>query len=119
MPIKITTKAKQKELKKESPHPFRWVWMAFGIIVIGIIIIVVGIMYFRGNQSSGSPCLEKLASLPICLSENGNWNSEAKNLLASEYGFDTNCLKPGGELDGSSWKADETHFNCGRMPIIQ
>ncbi|MBI5224777.1 hypothetical protein HY989_02815 [Candidatus Micrarchaeota archaeon] len=96
----------------------------FSMLIVGVAFILVlswiGISILRGATIADAPltgnCRAQIASVKVCLIESGEWNSDLKNLKADDYGVSKTCLKPNGPLEGTPYKADETHFNCGPKP---
>ncbi|MEK6843708.1 MAG: hypothetical protein AABY04_04415 [Candidatus Micrarchaeota archaeon] len=97
----------------------------FIIVIVGVAIVLVlswvGITILRSDHAFSTSfnqnlCKAQIERVSACLKESGEWNSELKNLKADDYGVSLECLKTNGPLEGTPWKADETHFNCGPKP---
>lgn len=72
-----------------------------------------------GNYVSMAQCKAQVATVGACYTAQGNWDSNGcgiEGCLASYYGLNDKCLIDGGPLEDTSWKKDETHFNCGLQP---
>ncbi|MEK6954778.1 MAG: hypothetical protein AABX01_07230 [Candidatus Micrarchaeota archaeon] len=126
-------------LRTDSSYSNSWVFLVFFIsgiyflqkksisgldllvfFVIGLIALPFSI---TGNGGIGEPrilravCLAQIAQVPNCYFENKTWNPSPTGLLASSYGVNPKCLTtPEYGLDGTRWKQDNAHFNCGPQP---
>jgi hypothetical protein len=93
--------------------------------MIGILLAVVFLLVFIATPENRncvdrlqrSMCLAQIAKASPCYTNSGEWNSTPANLLASDFDMPAEkCLGANGGLNGTAWKKDETHFNCGPKP---
>ncbi|MBI5225301.1 hypothetical protein HY989_05520 [Candidatus Micrarchaeota archaeon] len=74
---------------------------------------------YPAGRVQNAECLVSLAQMNPCYDERGAWNPQGcgtDGCIAANYGLLESCLKPTGPLEGTPWKKDETHFNCGTQP---
>ncbi|MFH1443303.1 MAG: hypothetical protein ABIG96_04685 [Candidatus Micrarchaeota archaeon] len=64
-------------------------------------------------------CMAQIARMSQCYDSNGDWNPNgcgSEGCLSAENGLTPECLTGRLGLNGTPWKRDETHFNCGSQP---
>ncbi|MFH1257481.1 MAG: hypothetical protein ABIG96_01190 [Candidatus Micrarchaeota archaeon] len=91
----------------------------FGVIALLVLLIAFIMTPPKSPYSEIFPkaeCLYPVVRAAACYNSDGSWNSGASNIDAVKYQLPEKCLMYGGALDGTPWKSDETHFNCGPPP---
>ncbi|MFH0971462.1 MAG: hypothetical protein V1835_02740 [Candidatus Micrarchaeota archaeon] len=94
--------------------------IAVSIIIISILltVTVTPVNNWSERQARGK-CLTSIGNVAPCYTTDGEWNTDGcttTGCLATKYGVEESCLAKTGPLEGTAWKKDETHFNCGPKP---
>jgi hypothetical protein len=96
--------------------------LVFGTFCLSIFLLLMARPEIDCSLSNNPPlnqCLSQIASVPNCISNQGTWNSTGcgvEGCLISKHGLNEKCLSNTGPFNGTAWKKDKTHFNCGPNP---